>query len=288
MISALSNLLGGPTLVSHPASAKAWAKILITKPACLIRAICEPFLTSASMAQGRRWILGLSHFEGTSNLIHQLAGSWGTFSSLTKACSARRNSPGVRSTETMNGGSPAQRLLRSLSDRLAGFLGRFTVLKSGEAMGKFYTETKSSSNPAVSGVEKGEAEDPMPKNSSPMPPLPLSPEATLIRHDLMESSSILQEVVPPSWGAGADLVQGAIALAKLIGEERRGDKAVPSKTKIISPGGRMDPIAEARQHPKTPFTPPLPASAPKRKHTKKVPTEAPKALPEPKPRSRKR
>lgn len=288
MSSLLSNLLGGPKLTLNPASVKAWAKRSITSRLCAIRTTCEPFRTSVLGSQGRRWTLRGPAMLGLSNLIHHLVGT-ATTSRFTAACSAWMNSPGVLSTDTIYGAPSAQRLLRSLLTRLSVLLGRFSVLKSGEAMGKFYTEEESPSSPVRSGVEERETEDPMSKSSSPMPPLPLSPEAALIRHDLVESSSILSEVVPPGWGAGADLVRGVIELAKLIGEERRGDRdRAPSKPKIISPGGRTDPITEARKHPKKPFVPPTPVSAPKppRKHVKKTPTEATKALPEPKPRKR--
>jgi hypothetical protein len=153
-------------------------------------------------------------------------------------------------------------------------------------MGKFYTEEESPSSPVRSGVEERETEDPMSKSSSPMPPLPLSPEATLIRHDLVEALSILQELVSKTWNI-PDQVRGVVEVARLIGEERHGGKAASSRAKIITTSDRTDPITEARKHPKKPFVPPTPVSVPKppRKHVKKTP-DAVKALPEPKPRKR--
>jgi hypothetical protein len=113
--------------------------------------------------------------------------------------------------------------------------------------------------------------------------MPLSREASQVAQDIQEAADIYRQ---RGISGALDPIGLTIQIAALIGEERRGSKQVSSKY------NGLDPVSEARKHPKVPFAPAreVAAIAPKRSHRKKeVRTPvAPKVAPPAKKPSRSR
>jgi hypothetical protein len=124
--------------------------------------------------------------------------------------------------------------------------------------------------------------------------MPLSREAQQVSKDISEAADVFRE---NKINGALDPVALTIEIARLIGEERRGEKSkagsAPLTSTRLSTG--TDPVSVARRSPRVPFAPtaehPLVESVPaKRSHRKKdVKTPvAPKAEPKARKRSSRR
>lgn len=280
----LSNLLGGPSMTSHPMSRKAAVMREVVSMGREIIRVSRPLVMEALEVAGSTWTRGGSRFQDSGTR------SSTPFPSASDSV-ASKNKPGAESTETTMGPSlfqAAWNLWISAAPRVSGFLGRFFGLNRGDATIRSYTCAEPEGWASDSGVTTEEPE----RSHTIMPEL--SREAQVALQDLKEAIQLCCQLGFEDHAATVPLIAHLISSErhhrkhKTVVEEPAPRKEGPAPQPKV-PAKRADTvISEARKHPKSPFVPskvPVAQEAPKAKPAR-PPRKKPVVVEPPRPRSR--